>query len=538
MKRILSLVTIAVIAASSYAQVPQIHPNEAFAGVSPDGKYAVSVLYSNVVIHDLATDKKYEYSEDFYVGSGNYISNTGIVVGSTMTPTASYWKDGEWYIIESGSDRLMSKADGITADGIRIVGAVAPESYGGDYEGLMLTPCYWDFNADGTLGDLHALPFPSKDLTGRTPQYVTAVRVSDDGKTIAGQVVDYSGNVCQPIVYRQNEDGEWNYTLINNELFYPEGVVIPEDPGEDSPEITDFMTEEELAAYQQALDDWDAAGTGDWDTYPNYWDYMTAEEYAAYQTSSDEYWEKSNAFYDALNQLFSAVPTFEFNNVLMSRDGKSYVTTDIKVYFDPMTWSQWTENIPYVFNIENEEGKYVTYPNAEVNLIVSSMTDDGTILAAKQASMDDPSTIAYILPAGVEKFETLYDYMTTANPTLGSWIKENMYHEYEVIDWDIYDYVKTGAILTGIPFASADMSVIVLGVENIWFDWENDDPENYVEGYGYILYPNVASALNAVKSQTKDAEYYTIDGRKNNTLVKGVNIVKTTNGETKKVVIK
>ena len=537
MKKLLLCATAAVMAANSlYAQTAEIYPNEAFAGVSPDGKYAVSVLYSNVAIHDLATGKKYEYDEEFSVGNGNHVSNTGIVVGSTMTPTASYWKDGEWYTIESGADRLMSKADGITADGSRIVGAVSPESYGGDYEGLMLTPCYWDFNADGTLGELHVLPYPSKDLTGRIPQYVTAVRVSDDGKTIAGQVVDYSGYVCQPIVYRQNEGGEWSYTLINKELFTPEGFVLPENPGENWPEIEDFMTEEELAAYQQALDDWNAAGTWDYDTYPNYWDYMTGEEYAAYEKSYNEFNEKSEAFNNALYELFDAVPTFEFNNVLMSRDGKSYVTTDIKSYFDPMTWSQWTENTPYVFNIENEDGKYVTYPDAEVNLIVSSITDNGTIFAAKQASMDDPSTIAYILPASAEKFETLYDYMTKASPTMGNWIKENMEHEYEVIDWDIYDYVKTSAIITGIPFANADMSVIVLGVENIWGDWESED---YAAGYGYILYPNVATALNAVKSQTKDAaEYYTIDGRKNNTLVKGLNIVKTANGETKKVVVK
>ena len=535
MKKLLLCATAAVMAASSlHAQ--EIYPYEAFAGISPNGNYAVSVLNSSVAIHDLAADKKYEYFDDFYAGNGNHVSNTGIVVGSTMDPKACYWKDGEWYFIESGSDRNMSKADGITPDGSRIVGAVSPENYGGDYEGLMLQPCYWDFNADGTLGELHELPFPSKDLTGRTPNYVTAVRVSDDGKTIAGQVQDYSGFVHQPIVYHQNEDGEWSYTLINNELFHPEGYVLPEDPGENWPEIADFMTEENRTAYQQALEDWEAAGTWDWDTYPNYWDYMTEEEYAAYEKSSDEFSEKSNAFYEALNEFFSAVPTFEFNNVLMSHDGKTYVTTDIKSYFDPMTWAEWSEYTPYVFNIENEDGNYVTYPNDDIYLIVSSITDNGTILAAKQGSEEDPLTVAYILPAGAEKFEPLHDYLATVNPELGGWIKENMYHEYDIIDWDIYDYVKVGGIVTGIPFANADMSVIVLGVENIWDNWESED---YAAGYGYILYPNVTTAVNAVNTPDNGkVEYYTIDGRKVNTPAKGLNIVKMSNGQIKKTVVK
>ena len=596
MKRILSLVTIAVIAASSYAQVPQIHPNEAFAGVSPNGKYATSVVYEVLTITDLTDNKKYEYVEEYYVGNGNAISNTGVVVGSNVEGIAQYWKDGEWHVIESAASRNMSKADGITPDGTRIVGAIAPEGYDGGYDGLMLTPCYWDVQADGTLSDVNFLPFPATDWSGRLPQYVTALRVSDDGKTIGGQIQDYSGIVCQPIVYRQDEDGNWTYTLIHNELYHPEGVELPEYPGEwdgetpmhetfmteeeqaayqaaldahvypTSPEIEDFMSEESRAAYQAALEkyyetwaDEDYPVVSDYITeeeqaafdaameaynqalndyyenMPNPEDYMTAEEKAAYEQAMKDYsnWEDNyQAWQEAFYQLAESLPNMGFNNVLLSHDGKTYATSRAQGdFFSGYTYT------PYVFNLEDDTFK--AYDTDGMSVIVSSMANDGTLLAQKPASWVDPIAEAYILPAGSEEFMPLYDYFETANPDLAEWMKENMTHEiteYEY-DWETGEMIPAftyKVLASGIPFTNADMSVIVLGVENTW-DFETDPNISY----GYVLYTGLTTGVNAVNlPDNNKVEYYTIDGRKVNTPAKGLNIVKTANGETKKIVVK
>lgn len=607
MKKTLLFAAVAMMTVTSLnAQTPQVYPNEAFAGVSPDGKMAVSVLYEKVAIYDFNNDKTYEYAEGYSAGSGNSISNTGIVVGSNMDPSACYWKNGEWHEIASVAGRAMSKADGITPDGTRIVGAVSPGDYDGSFEGLMLTPCYWDVQADGTLSELHSLPYPAKDFAGRTPQYITAVRVSDDGKTIAGQVQDYSGFVCQPIIYRQNADGEWNYELVREDLFHPEGIEVPEDPGEwegENPMPESYMSEEEQAAYDAAMEAHEktypeypeykdymseeeyAAYEADLEAYYETWEgeqpmlesYMTEDEYAAYNSAIDAYYEALNAYYnnmpqamdylsdeskaayeaalaaynewaekyeafiDAFNQLAESVPAFVFNNVLMSPDGKTYATTNEVAYFDPMEWTFVSETSPYVFNLENST--YKDYHNENLNLIVSSITNDGTLLAQKTATMEDPTVEAYVLPADADEFVTLYDYFTAANPDLAAWIKENMTHTYTIYGWeydpDLDDYVEVETsgevIATGIPFANADMSVVVLGVENFW-----DYSETGIEAYGYVLPTDykVATGINASAATTGKAEYYTTDGRKVNAPMKGLNIVKMANGEIKKTIVK
>lgn len=484
MKRFFTLATIAVLSVSSmFAQAPVVSSGDYFTGVSPDGKYALSTIYEYVAIHDLAAGKKYEYPEGYYFGNGNAVSNTGIAVGATMDDTACYWKDGEWKIIESAVGHMMSKADGITPDGKRIVGAASPESFTGGYDGLMLTPCYWDVDADGNVGNLNPLPCPTVDFAGRTPQYITAIRVSDDGKTIAGQIMDYSGNVCQPIVYRQDGDGNWTYTLVNNDAYHPEGIVLPEDPGEYDLTEKDFMTEEEWNAYQAAMDAWEEAGTWDFETYPNIRDYMTEEEAAAYDKSYNDWDAKWMAFSDAFYALVEMVPSLTFNNVILSSDGKTYVSTSQSGNF----FSGYSY-VPNVFNLT--DGTCKAYSDA--NLIVTSIADDGTIFAQKSATFEFPVSEAYILPAGATEFVTLYDYFTTANPSLAAWMKENMSHEIEMYEYD-EDWNETvytvDVMATGVAFTNADMSVVVLGVENTWFDWVNGDPETYVEAYGYVLYP-------------------------------------------------
>lgn len=569
MKKFLLFVAAVLLASSTNAQEPKVYPNNAFRWLSPNGTYAVSTLYDVLTIHNLVTGEENEYVEEYFGGNGNAVSNNGIVVGSSaLSESAAYWKNGQWYDIESVAGRALSYANGITADGSRIVGSVSPDNYAGDFEGLMLVPCYWDVEADGTVGELHLLPFPNKDLTGRTPQYVTAISISEDGKTIAGQIQDFVGFIVQPIIYQQNEDGEWSYKLIQNDLYHPEGIVLPEDPGEfegAEPSPEDYMTEEELAAYLEAVDNYynsqpiypdfmnfmseeertaylaaleEYFETWEGD-YPNYEDYMTEEELAAYREAEDNYWnsqpiypeytdymteeekaayladyevymaaynewdEKFMAYQLAYQELGENVPVLVFNNVLLSADAKSYVTsTEVGSYI-----TGFYEYTPYIFNIEEETSK--AYPS-DVNLIVTSIADDGTLLAQKPASWEDLATEAYILPAGTDKFESLYDYFTTANAELADWIKENMTHEYEAYDMETWEEYVATALFTGIPFTNADMSIIATAVENIW------EYESGIAAYGYILPVNYTTGLGSI-SNGKDAA--SVSGQKGGMLL-------------------
>lgn len=600
MKKLLLLASVTALSCSSMSAFEAAEYNNAgFCGFSPNGKMTASYLYGNLTIIDLENNNEYVYDDEsgFATGAGNFISNNGVVVGQANDFVAQWWKDGQWHEFDGDASR-MSIAYGITPDGSRIVGGIAPEGYAGDYDGLMLTPCYWDVKEDGTFGAYTSLPFPSKDLTGRTPQYVTAVSVSADGKTIAGQIVDFGGGIIQPILYTQDESGEWSYVLVQNELYHPEGFVMPEDPGEapniqaetfmsaeelaayeaaleeynriqDSlfyPEATQFMSDEEFEAYLAALDAFYASWeTGEYAEYPAEEDYMTEEEMAAYLAAVDAYYEAVNSnvypeykdymteeewalyqearkvgeewderwieFAQAYEELSELVPSLTFNNVILSADGKKYLSSVNKEYMDWDMWMFVTTHYPICFNLQDET--YTVYDN-DIDLVASSMTDDGTILAQNPPSMLRPAAEAYILPAGTDQFVTLYDYCVENDAELAAWMKKNLTRTYIVYDYvydeNLDDWVEVQTTLenmpTGIPFTNSDLSIVSLTIENFW-----DYDETGIAAYGYLLVPDFAGvtvaendknisveslpgAVLSFNGEFESADVYELSGRK------------------------
>ena len=512
MKKLLLLAATALTASGSMlAFGPSVYPGMAFNGLSPDGNYALSYVYEAMTIFDFKADKSYEYEELYTPGNGNYISNTGIVVGSKIGfDSACFFQNGEWHDMPDVDKHSWSFANGITSTGTRIVGNVTPEGVGEiNYDGLMLVPCYWDLQADGTYSDAIYLPHPELDLTGRAPQYITAVRVSEDGKTIAGQIQDYSGTICQPIVYTQNGSGEWTYTLILNDLFHPKGINLPEDPG-DGPSINpeDYMTPEEQKAYDLAYQQWynSCLESDNWDysTCPNAEDYLSEEGKNKLEAAKAEYevWnEKYNAFYKAFEELQKLVPAFDFNNVFLSTDGTFYACTDMKYDFDFETYEPSETFTPYLINIADLNNvTYTTYPNNNLNITVTSLADDGTLLG--QAYNNDHIAQAYVLPTGASVFETLYSYIASKNTSLGEWMKKNMTHTYIGVDDETWDYVEKTEIFTGMPFTTPTMSVFALAVENGWYEGEDSAGEDdaYIPYYGYIFSAD-ASGVDVVEAK-------------------------------------
>ena len=509
MKKFLLFASATLLTAGSILAVePSIYPGLAFHGMSPNGNYVVSFSYGAFTILDLQNDKISAYEDMYDPGNGNYINDLGMIVGSKSGfESACYYKDGTWQDMPDVMDHLWSYANGVTSTGSRIVGNATPEGLTViNPDQLMLVPGYWDLNEDGTYSNFNYLPYPDKDLTGRSPQYVTAVVVSEDGKTIAGQVQDFSGQICQPIIYKQDEKGEWTYTLVLDNLFHPAGFHLPEDPGEcPSTDPKDYMSEEMRAAYELACDEWynDCIDSGDWDysKYPDANDYLDDAGRAALEEAQKEaeiWQEKADAFYMAFGELQEMVPTFDLNNLFMTTDGSTYVTTDMKSGMDFETWSFYQNYVPYVINISDlENTPYTTYPNDDLQVIVSGVTDNGTIIG--QATTDSFLTNAYIMPAGANQFESIYDFMTVKNPEIGEWMKENMTHTYMAIDPDTWDYVQRTDMFTGIPRTNPDMNLLSFAVTNDWYDWDNadaEDAEPYVSTYGYLFSTGFSGVKN------------------------------------------
>lgn len=438
--------------------------------VSPDGTYGVSSFYGTMTIYNFRTGQKWEYMPDEYgeyeysLGNGNAISRTGVIVGSTtVNGTAAYWKDGEWNLLPTFADYRVNLANGITADGKIIVGCVAPSAS----SEISNVPAIWTLNAQGTYDGPQILPYPEVDFSGRVPQYILGISISDDGKNVSGQVVDFAGMFLRPLLIR-NIDNKWSYSYIDEELLNKD-VVLPPYPGEYNesyPNYEDYMTADELEEYNQAIEDWTYESGLD---YPEFTDYMTDEEREEYEAAMAKYEEGYQAwsvlwdeYQEAIWAYTENLPEYDQNNAYISPDGK-YLSASAST-FDRMTWTSTT--VPFITNVQTLETKTYDQCNGYVFQIMS----DGTML---YSNTEEGYNSSYVVLPGEETGTPLYDYIKSFSPEAADWMVENMTHEIEVYDWDTGEFVSGTEFITGRACTSFDQRVFVTCEQNMW-DYETD----------------------------------------------------------------
>lgn len=483
---LLSLGLAATMAANAYTE-PTEYPNYSWQGVAPNGTLAVSELYGAMSIVDLVTGTESYYEDPDWVlfysgGLGNYVSNTGIVVGNiSSTGPANYWQGGEWHDLDSHDTAGGSIANGITPDGSRICGSLMMEILSVEAENIMLLPCYWDATANG-FGEYHILPHPTVDLTGRTPQYISAIAISADGKTIVGQITDYTGFIHQPIIFTEGADGEWAYSLPANNLFHPEGIVLPEWPGESpkKPQPDDYMTEEEKAAYEAAVDDyWSGVG----EAYPKPVDFLSEEGKAAYETALaewqvvyDEWAPKNDAFSEAFDELLMTVPDYEFNSVFVTPNGQKYVTSSAEMVDDPDSWWGWkTIYAPTIIDLTTDEVTDVD--TAGENWQVCDVPNDEVIFVCNGLQEFVPK--GWILKEGVAT--PVEEWLASESEEMADWAENYLTHEiitgYQfdeetgeyIVDEDGNPVPTTiTAACTGICIGSSDLSTVAMWSQDNW----------------------------------------------------------------------
>ncbi|MGN0237982.1 MAG: T9SS type A sorting domain-containing protein [Lepagella sp.] len=490
---------------------PVVLDNFQAVSVSPDGKTVGSYLMSTVSFYDVenGTFETFEGDDEvvsYWLGHGNNASAEGTFVGrSSLDGNCSWYKDGEWHALKTFNASLVNLANGITADGSRICGSLGLQPISTeDTDTPMSVPAIWDRNADGTYGDPVALPYPELDFTGRVPQYVTANCISDDGKTVVGQVVDYGGWMICLIVYTQNENGEWSYKCDTASL-NPNNHEFPEDPGECPmmPQMTDFMTEEELAAVQAAIDAWYEEGTWDYSTYPQYADFMTDEEKEAYETAYAEWeaiyeeWDaKWTAFMTTYQQCQMEGMTLTFNSSAISPDGKMAASGHLLDTYDD-DWNPIYRKGAAIYSIE--DGDFTVSKMTTDNTLPTQVMADYTVLAA-QAAPSEPSKAVVYLPGADEAID-LRDYLASRNTETVDWINENMIHDVSYYDYNTWTMVTLeDAVCTGSPNAPADLSFFATHME---ITWESTELSGYVASY--ILPSGDDAAVKGVAGELNSA---------------------------------
>ncbi len=347
MKKSLLTTALAALTLTGSAQVYDEYKGMYYSTMSPNGRYVAEDINGTITTYDRYTADKHivaqesdNYSAYANYGMGRCMSNTGILVGFDGS-AACYWKNGVKTVLTgpSGDTNSMDGANAITSDGKYIVGELGTDvSFGG--EGLMARPAIWTLQADGTY-KCKTLPYKKTDWRGRVPQYIMANQISDDGKTIVVQVVDYNGFVIYPTIYKYDEqEEEWTYEDFGDGYLWDESkkALIPEEPADPSdscPQAASYMTSSDSTAYNAAVDAYRDAyeqyqqGLITYDkipAYPYMWDYITdnkaqwSADSAAYEAAVEQFYNDYDTYNTALQDAI--LGSFEQNSLQLSTNGR------------------------------------------------------------------------------------------------------------------------------------------------------------------------------------------------------------------------
>lgn len=516
MKLIYSLLALSC-AASAWAQSEtRTLLGETVIAINPNGKYLATENNGNVSIFDLDSDSRWDYvgnSKAYYmVGNGNAWGNDMLVGCVDMTGGSAVWKNGRWLKLQlAATDPAgFGNANGITPNGSRICGnASTGAGISLDESHLMVYPCYWDQLSTGAYGKQTGLPHPTTDFVGETPQYVTALTISPNGKTICGQVTSNNGFMHELIVYTQDSVGNWSYSLPLRHLINPNKIEVPENPGEgpEVPSMESFLTDEQLAKYDEAA----ALYYENPEKYPlpKYEDYMTAEQIAAYNEAIKpllEWQEKYEKYYSAVAQIMRESPDFCFNLVVTSENGR-YIAMARAITRSTSPDAMPTNYyIPYIY--DTMSGEVTACENLGMSTAVTSVNNNGDILAYQSAG-DTELGMVRINATG--QWMKLGEYLVARDPSLQAWVKQNWEHNVEaVIDVNTGETDFIDLEITGIPFASADWTTFASFAYNFW----GGDGMNAYLTYVVRLDPNVNGIPTISTPASATPACYDLQGRR------------------------
>ena len=554
-KTLLSLACVLLGGTMAYAQetaeVGHVYQGVTYNNCSPNGKWLVANQETSVYIYDVATGTNYDFADEtytkvYFAGYGHSVTDNGMVCGMAQEAAesnAAYFKNGSWVVLPQLSGKLtgFNSANACTPDGSVICGSLGSE--GADMstsDRLMLYPVVWTLNADGVYF-CEALPHPTKDFTGRVPQYVTAMDISADGNTIVGQVVDYSGFYIVPILYTRNAEGAWSYQLLAEDQVYdkekaanlPEWVEQPVQP-----KAEDYMSADDVDDYNDAVEAYNeayqrcVAGDLDWSELPEYPEkgsYISDQTQAAAYAAAVEKYNKDNAAwyaaFEAFDEALTEVTTgksFEFNSIHITPNGK-YILTDLKEPDpdpDPMAWFPESVYTNCVFDLTKVDTPMLTTSS---NMLSTGILDNGFFVVA--APKSDYARSSYVATPGSNHLTPIADWCkASGNTAAGEYITSEMLFDLINYVWDeaSESYVEetvSDSLITGTGIFSADGKTFVT--------WLQDPGTNEFVTYTVNLENSVLNGIQSVKHSATEQnvlrrEYYNVQGQRIAAPIQGV----------------
>lgn len=425
-------------------------------GVSPNGRYVVGQdLFYNSYLYDTETQERPTLFYSAFPGDCHCVSNNGIFVGQSARDMKAVvmagTNDGDALTPALLQRYAISTLNAITPDGSRAVGWLSTSGY------PIYRPMYCDLNEAGGVTKVVQLPIPATDMFGskEAQGYVPHV-ISNDGKTICGLVTDASGQFSYPIIYRQDDEGKWSYTLPTEVDFNPNNLPLPEFPNNGEPpkqpHPTDFITQEKLAEWKAAEEQLKLTGDQSINPMENLDYYMTDEEYSAYLVAIQDFLKAMDVYLEEIDKYWAQMYVFGRGqnyggNMFISHDGKTMITLK--------------GGTPYFF--DTETGKYTPKQiKGSSGLTPAHYLSDGSFISITSQNSFLPYTSYIATPESDDGYILFTDFLKEKYPEYYPWI-EDKFMLSGVIGYEGGEPIYGDYIISGVISVSDDFNTIVGG---------------------------------------------------------------------------
>lgn len=426
-----------------YAQVVDTQPEVLFTGtpwsvqnVSGNGRYICGTRqYSEVYRYDLSEKKllTVETASSKSNLAALDVADDGMLVGCNDGDAklpAVYTEENGWELLPMPEAGREGSAQAVTGDGNTIVGMVYGSSVEKPYEVL---PVVWNRKNDGAY-EYAVLPNPETDFLGGKTQFVSPRAISDDGRIVAGVMVEEHGFYFTNIVWYKNDNGTWSYELPTASLCY------------DSEKYQEFKAKEPM--------------------FGNY----TLED-------GEDYFQMVERF-----QKDYAKWEYEFRNAFMT--GKEYGATPVLISQDGTYMALSTVVNTYTYeegaiSIQKEQSEpYPSLYNLKTKKLVEMPEITGFVPYGVSNYGDmiySDGYVFYILPHDEMQYKDV-----------GDWLKEKYEFDLRAALPDNTEYVSCEAV-------AGDMSMIAGSYRSVTSDGELDTKEVFC-----VMLPELSSAIQTL----------------------------------------
>lgn len=437
-KTLLSAFAVCCICAAPAQEAPiPFQSHEAvITSVSSNGSYAVGSNQDVGYLVNAKTGKLTVYSEEGLTYDMNSVADCGIAAGSYAPSYGSqvpcYITEDEGYVALPTPDGISGTWYGVSEDGSCLVGnvSISGTDKNGDHFNYY-QPVIWYRNESGGYDMYEELPFDKIGFDNRLTQGAWLLGVSSDGLTIYGRIIDYTGTVYLPVMWKRAsaQTRDWTYKELCTDYCFNKDEIAPEWPQyvPKEPDATEYYTAEELEAFNEALDAYnDSVEKASWtipaeERWP--WPTYNPNEHEAdfFDTSTPDGVERHNRYAEAYNKYVS--------------DGQAY-NDSITLYYERFNKYVIDEKRFFILNMSlSNNGKYMVTTTAYETVMINPETEEVTILDGADGlfplAMLDDGTVFLGQPAAMPPLDRVpYVYKDGATMSFGDWVREHSEKAY------------------------------------------------------------------------------------------------------------